>query len=212
MLDKHRPIDVLIVNGDMVDGKGPATEGTELISSDVLNWQVPCATECIKYANAKTVMMTYGTRYHTGGSDPEKLIAGEQNVNAKQIGGHIWFDINGVVFDCKHHVNGSSVPHTKGTALSRERLWNVLWSEHQEAPKSNIIIRSHRHAFHYCGEDNWLAIVTPALQGAGSKINRVVSGTVQFGLVFFDVRENGTYGWGWDIPRVESQKIQPTKL
>jgi hypothetical protein len=210
MLDKHKPIDVLIVNGDMLDGKGPASEGTELITSDVLNKQVVWAVKCIEYAKADTIMMTYGTRYHTGSEDPEKIIS--RDVDARQIGGHIWFDVNGVVFDCKHHISGASVPHTKSTAIARERLWNLLWAEHEEAPKSDIIIRSHRHAFDYCGSDNWLGVVTPALQGAGSKINRVVSGTVHFGIVFFDVRENGTYGWGWDIPRVESQKIRPTRL
>ena len=217
-VDSLRPIDVLFVNGDAVDGKGTKSGSTELIQTSPIK-QAEMATEVIEWIGAEKVVMTYGTPYHVGTEDDiESIIA--RNVGAVEIGAQMWPEINGIIFDLKHQSeSGSSIPHGKGTPLSKERLWNVLWAEHDAQPKSDILIRSHTHYSFFCGEPHWLAVFTPALQGAGTKFGgRRRSGIVHFGVTHFDIQETGNnlqdkVTWKFHTPMfVESQRSRVLKL
>jgi len=212
ILNRLKPIDTLIINADCLDGLGERTQGSELIVKDRFK-QVDMAVECINMVEANKIVMTRGTPYHVGlgAEDWEDNIAKE--VKAVKIGDHEWVDINGVTFDVKHKIGSSSIPHGKFTPIAKDRLWNFLWTEHEEQPKSDIIIRSHVHYFCYCGEDGWLSLTTPALQGMGSKFGaRMCSGLVHFGVVYFDIKDNGDWSWGWDIVRGETQKAKAIQL
>lgn len=211
MVRSLKPIDILIVNADCIDGRGEKSGQTELLTSN-RDKQCDMASELIKFVGAKKIVMTYGTPYHTGTlEDFEDKIAKE--VGAEKIGGHEWVEVNGLVFDIKHKVGSSSVPHGRMTPIAKEHLWNLLWAEREESPKSNIIIRSHVHYHNYCGGDNWLALTTPALQGPGSKYGtRQCSGTVDFGLVHFDVNPSGSYEWQAHIKKILDRKEMLLKL
>ena len=211
ILKKLQPIDVLIVNGDCIDGKGKRSGGSELICSD-RNEQVEMAVSCIKEAKARKIIMTYGTAYHAGiEEDWEAQVA--TKVNARKIGSHEWIDVNGLIFDVKHHVGGSSIPHGRHTAIAREKLWNGIWAEHEEQPKSAVLIRSHVHYFSYAGGDDWLGITTPALQGMGSKYGaRQMSGHINWGVLSFDVKSKKEWSWKSHLRRLVSQVATPVKI
>jgi hypothetical protein len=207
-----QPIDILIVNGDCIEGKGEKSGSTELIEAD-RNLQCDIAAECINICKAKDIVMTFGTGYHTGNSDDfEHTIAGK--INAKKIGGHEWLDVNGVIFDLKHKVNASGIPQGRATALLREQLWNARWHDRNEGqPLADIIIRSHTHYHMFVGDPTFLAMTTPALQGYGSKYGvRDCSGIVDIGLIHFDVDDKGGYTWGSHMLKGDFLKVQPIKL
>lgn len=188
-----KPIDFLIVNGDALDGNGRKSGGTELITTDRLK-QAEMAVQCIQLAKAKEVMMTYGTGYHTGNDeDFEDIIA--DKVKATEITGQLFLSVNGVMFDCKHHIESSKTPYGRNTVVSRENVWNILSNAYKNTPKSDVIIRSHVHYHTYCGNTNWLGITTPALQSGESKYGRKCTGIVDVGLIHFDVFENSQYTW-----------------
>lgn len=210
LMKKLQPIHLLILNGDAIDGKGERSGGTELIEADRTE-QVQMATQCIEKAKAKNIVMTHGTPYHTGVTeDFERSIA--DAVGAK-IGGHEWIDVNGLIFDCKHKIGSSVIPHGRHTAIARDRLWNQLWSIDEQQPLADIIIRSHVHYFKYSGDADVLAMTTPALQGYGSKYGaRQCSGRVDIGLVWFKIGDKGDYSWKPEIMRTELQKTRALKL
>ncbi len=193
-VDALQPIDILIVNGDCIEGKGERSGGTELLELD-REKQADIAAQCIEYVKAKDIVMTYGTPYHTGVTeDFERGVAA--TVNAKKIGGHEWVDVNGLVFDVKHKISSSIIPHGRSTASSRDVLWNFLWAMEEGQPRGRVFIRSHVHYFNYAGTDKYLAIITPALQGGGSKYGiRQCSGIVNFGVIRFDVESEDKFGW-----------------
>jgi len=207
-IEALKPIDLLIVNGDCVDGKAPRSGGTELITSDRTE-QVDMAAQAIKIADASNVVMSYGTPYHTGDlEDWENEVA--KQVEALKIGGHDWVDVNGLVFDYKHFVGSSAVPYGRHTAVARDRLWGILWAEHGEYPRGDIIVRSHVHYFDYCGGFGWLGLTTPALQFYGTKFGtRKATGTVDYGLVSFDVESKEKYSWQSHVfkPRLSRQHV-----
>jgi len=204
--ENYKP-DVLIVNADCIDGRGEKSGGTELIVTDRLE-QCEMATYAINEWAAEHIVMTYGTPYHTGThEDFERVIA--DRVGADKLGSHEWIEVNGVIFDIKHKTGSSTIPHGKGTPISKERLWNVIWAEHDEQPKSDVLIRSHVHYYYFTGERHWLGLTTPALQGQGSKFGaRQCVGHVDFGIVTFSVAESGAYSWKPDIVVVNSQKAK----
>lgn len=197
-IDALKPIDVLLVNGDVIDGKGGRSGGTELITSDRTE-QIDMASEAIKCAEAGTIVMSFGTPYHTGDlEDWEQQVA--KNVDARKIGGHDWIDINGLIFDYRHYIGSSSVPYGRHTQIAKERVWNLLWAEHDEYPKSDVIVRSHVHYFRVAIEFGWMGVVTPALQFYGTKYGtRKISGTVDFGLLSFDVNSKDDFSWASHI-------------
>ena len=210
----HGPFDVVVCNGDAIDGRGERSGGTELIEPDRTE-QCNMAMRCIQRAmNSKTkLIMTYGTAYHTGShEDWEKEIASDLN---GKIGSHEWIDAEGVIFDLKHHVGGSQVPYGRATAISREALWSLLWAERDLAPRTDVVIRSHVHYHEFCGGRSYrprLRMTTPALQGMGSKYGaRRCSGLIDFGFLVFEVSRRDI-SWGDVCEDLKQSKATVTKV
>lgn len=210
MVKEHGPADVLLVLGDVIDGRGEKSGSTELITTD-RHEQGKMAADCINMWDAKDIVMVFGTAYHTGGKEDFETPVAEK-VKANKIGGQEWVKVDDVMFDLKHFTSNSSIPHGKGTPLAKEWLWNVIWAIRDEQPLVNIFLRGHVHAFDFVGNDNFLAMALPALQGLGSKFGaRIPSKRVDFGIVYFDI-EGENYTWGRDIVTVEAQKPKVVQL
>jgi len=193
MVEKIKPpVDLLIANADLIDGRGELSGSRELITPD-RKIQAEMAIDCLKVWEARKVICTYGTAYHTGRlEDWEVLIS---QALGGEIHSHPFIKIEGVTFDVKHKASRSSIPHGRGTPIAKERLWNVLWNlENERQPLADILLRSHIHYYSYIGGDGWLAMTLPALQGSTMYGAREVSGTINWGLVEF--RIDGTeYEW-----------------
>jgi hypothetical protein len=203
-------IHILLVNGDCIDGKASRWGATDLITSKI-HTQISMAAECIDYAGADRIVMTYGTPYHVGAEeDFEKYLADMVGATIKS---HAFLEIDGVNFSLKHKVGASTIPHGRSTPVKRERLWDMIWNvEKNQHSLSDVIIRSHVHYFDYTGNSEYLALTTPALQCLGSKYGaRMCAGVVDFGIVWFQC-EKGEYKWGWDIAKVEEQQDVVIKL
>lgn len=184
-------IDALVWNGDILDGKGERSGGTELIMSDRLE-QIEMAERIVKLIGAPRVELIYGTPYHVGRDEDWEAVLAERL--GCHIGSHEWLDAEGVVIDFKHKVSGSVIPHGRHTAPSRARLWNLLWADRELQPRADIVVRSHAHTFGYSGDARGLAIVTPGLQGWTKYGGRQCEGTVDYGFLTIDCEE-GAYQW-----------------
>lgn len=204
------PIHALIVNGDMVDGDGWRSGGEHITTDRTI--QTNMAAHTILQCGAKQVHGTYGTAYHTGESeDWEDEVANKCGM--KTLKSHQWIEVEGTIFDCKHHCASSGIPTGRHGAVAKERLWNMMWAEFGEDPKADVYIRSHVHYHNFCGGPNWLGMTTPPLQGKGSKYGaRRCSGTVDFGLVHFDVKGKRDYSWAAHVARLKSQFSQVVKV
>lgn len=211
IINSLKPIDVVIANGDLIDGRGEKSGGTELLFSD-RNKQVDMAVACLRECEAESVFIGYGTAYHSGNAeDWEDQIASK--IDAKEIVSHGFLDVEGLVFDYRHHVGSSSVPYGRFTQIAKEKIWNNLWNEFDEYPNSDITIRSHVHYYGYAGRYGWLGLTTPALQGYGSKYgDRRMSGTVDWGLIHFDVENKNKWTWQAHIVKPKQSLVKPTKV
>lgn len=218
ILERYKPFDVGLSLGDMIDGKGGRSGSTELITAD-RDEQIDMACEVHRQVQVRgnkkfEWIGVYGTGYHVsgeGGEDWEGIMA--ERAGFRKIGSHEWVDVNGCIFDLKHHIGSSQIPHGRFTAPAKDHLWNLLWAEKGYQPKSNVILRGHVHYFSYCGEQDWVAMTLPALQGMGTKYGaRRCSGTVHWGLTIFDVESDGTFSWEVPIIKINSQIAKAIKI
>lgn len=210
-LDSVLPLDAAIWNADTIDGRNRRAGGTELVTID-REEQADMASRVVQTVGAPVNIFTYGTPYHTGDlEDWENLVAREFGGDIKA---HQFVNVEGLVFDVKHKVGGSVIPHGRFTAAARERLWNLEWSDREDGqPKADIIIRSHVHYHAYCGTSNWLAMTTPALQAAQTKYGaRQCSGTVDFGFITFDVNSKEDWSWQSHLVPLAVVKCAATKV
>lgn len=208
--------DVLVVNGDAIEGKGARSGGTELLEAD-RSAQADMAAQAIGLFHARHIVMTYGTAYHVSGDgeDWEQVLA--DKVAADKLGAHEWVEIAGTVWDFKHHVSGSGVPHGRKTAVSREELWNLVWSDAGLQPRADWVCRSHVHyhegGFRWYGRRQVWAMTLPPLQAMGSKYGaRTCSGTVDVGLVVWDVGNGGDVTWHAEMAHIPAQQARASRF
>ena len=190
-LQREKKIDILVSNGDAIDGDGWRSGGTELITTD-RNMQVQMAKKAIKFVNADTNIIVAGTPYHTGDKeDFEESLA--QQLGSK-FESHAWLDINNTIFDLKHHIGSSSVPHGRHAPVAKEVLWAKLWQEKELIPKPvSYLIRSHVHYYTLIDDGDMIAMTMPALQAFGSKFgSKICNGIPTIGFVSFDIKANGS--------------------
>lgn len=203
------PIDHCVVNGDALDGRGERSGSIELISAD-RNGQIAIAEEALRIFNAKKYTFVRGTPYHTGDEeDWEDPLAERFDTHAED---HAWIEESGVILDFKHHIGSSTVPKAVPPSLPREVVWNLLWAERELQPKAKIIVRSHLHEYRFVGDEDYLAMVTPALQGWTRYGARRMSKTISYGFIEFRIYETGEYSWKPHILVPTFAAAQPKQL
>ena len=105
-------VDVCIVNGDCIDGKGEASGGTELITAD-REEQCEMAIAALANVKAKKFVFTRGTPCHVGKEeDWENIIAERMDAKIHDVA---FLSIDGVAFNVSHHAGSSAVPHGRHT-------------------------------------------------------------------------------------------------
>lgn len=205
-------VDVLLVNGDIIDGKGVKAGGTEQITVDMLE-QTEMAIACIEQIKFNHAIFTYGTPYHTAsksGEDFDKIVA--KNFHS-EIYDEINFNVDNVLFNAKHKVTSSSSPYNRAMPVGRHRLWESLASlrTNDEVPK--IYIRSHVHYFSGCEEKDWKAYTLPALQASTTKFGaRQCVGLTDWGVIVFLVEEGQYMGYESYITTLQSSKKKIIKF
>jgi len=218
LLRELAPFDHLFVMGDCIDGKGKRSGGTELIQP-TLAAQKDMAVETINHARVVcgrrklSIVGVYGTSYHVASDGEDMEDAIKKACGFTKYGAHEWPEVNGAVFDLKHKIGSSSIPHGRHTAVARDLLWNSLWYMLSMQPKAAVLLRAHVHYFTHCGTAVWSGFTTPALQAMGSKFGaREMSGTVDWGLMHFDVSAKGAVDWHAHCINITAQRAEVTVL
>lgn len=181
-LNLYKPFDMVIGNGDLIDGRGEKSGGTELIVGDRFK-QSSMAVDIINAVQAKDVLIVRGTDYHVGKCEQfEDHIA--ERTGAQEISDHLRFRMGGYLFDVRHHTGGTTVPWSNSTAIAKE-LFLANLKENNEV---DVMIRSHVHRYVELKiNPNQIAFTTPGLQGHSRFGSKRCIGTVNFGVVVIDL-------------------------
>jgi len=191
MVERLKPIDVLLCNGDMIDGRQERSGGSELIVGDRFQ-QISMAQKIIERVGAKKVFMTRGTPYHVGKLEQwEDILADkvDANIKNKQV-----LNINGCIINARHKIGRSTIPQGRFTQMAKRAMWEDLMTVGKTETRANIIICSHVHYNIYGGHsNNRLFFTTPALQGSSDYGEKECEGSVDYGLCSIDIDKNGLF-------------------
>lgn len=155
-MGKLKP-DVVIFNGDMIDGEGRKNRGVEC-SLPMLADQCEAARVCIEYLLKKCgkppIYFTAGTEYHVGAAARE-----EEDV-ARSLGATLYrglgtgryvkevldLEVDGVILNFAHH-GGTAGGFYRATMADREGIWSALAGKEGKSPKADHVGRAHAHCF-----------------------------------------------------------------
>ena len=195
MCSEFGKVDALIVNGDVIDGKGARSGGTEQLTSDMFE-QCDMAVAALNEIKADMLMFTYGTPYHTSSQSGEDFDKEVANRMGGAIDDELNVDVNGLVFNIKHKVGSSLNPANRAAPVGRQRMRNALESLGTESKPCDVYVRSHVHYFSFCGEADWYAFTLPALQSSSTKYGaRQCYGKTDWGMCMFKVEDGILAGW-----------------
>lgn len=204
--------DVLILNGDLLDGKQKKSGGVGTWSTK-LKEQADAAASLINMVavERKTkILVVQGTPYHDG-EYQEETIADALHAEFLPRG---FVDVNGLVFDVRHKVGGMKTPAGQPT-LRQSMLANLLYAAKGLQPQADVIVRSHLHSFYHMGDETWLGIVTPGFQWASEFGQLEVDRPVSIGGVYFPGITNqdtaGDVTWVPIIARLDCQSTSVLK-
>lgn len=203
--------DVLVVNGDCIEGRQDKQGGAELITPD-RNIQSQMAIEAIQRWNAKQIFMTYGTKYHVS-DQAEDFEYGIADILNATLEGRLFLTIEGVTFDIRHKVGSSSVPYGRLTALMKEVVWDLLEEANNLGPKVNVVVRSHCHYHTYCGDPEHYAFTTPGLQLKRGRFgSREMTGRIDWGAIRITVNKGERICEEKIITKLQSNKPRIFKV
>lgn len=205
-ITQWQPYWLLLYLGDAVDGKSERACGRDAIRLQ-REEQTQMVEQIINLINPRSTEMVYGTRYHV--RDWEDEIA--RMVGAK-IGAHGWPEVSGVIFDIKHKIGSSTIPHGRMTPLLRSRLWNELWVARNRQPNANILLRAHVHYFMQYSDAHSFMATCPALQGVGTEYGaEQCEGLIDYGFLTFDIKPSGSWTWQSHLAELPQARAQTSK-
>lgn len=177
VVDEWRAPDRLILNGDLLDGRGFRGSLKGIWSDNLLD-QADDAVALAKMWEAREIFLIRGTPYHTTteGVDAEEYI-GEQ-LGAVKEGGRWATEIKMInlapkgaperIVHVAHHLAGSKWFAYRGTALSRAMSAVMLNESHfidkTIHEKISGIIRAHNHYYWYSESTSRFMLSAPAWQ------------------------------------------------
>ena len=182
-------VDLLIVNGDAIDGQGKKSRGVEQITTN-RQVQVNMALKSISKIESKEIVCIAGTPYHTGkGEDWESVLAEKLNdtVCPTSFCDEYNAVLNGKKFHVKHKISKSDIPHGRATAILREQMWKSL------EENVDVVIRSHVHYYQNIKNDFGHAIITPCLQLNSRFGRKECSGSISVGFVYAEILKDKIY-------------------
>lgn len=143
LVGKWPELDLLILMGDLVDGKQRKSSGTGLFTTK-MSEQVEGAIEVFKplIKKCKKVIRVTGTPYHEEFDGCLKDFDKEFNIKtAEQV---LDLNLNGNILNVAHHpASGSTLYY--GTAVDKESLWSTVSCAEKNTPQARWIVRAHKH-------------------------------------------------------------------
>lgn len=140
------PLDLLVLMGDMIDGKQHKSSGTGLFTTD-LGEQAEGCVNILKplVAKSKQVIRVWGTAYHESFDNVLGII--DKAFNVAKVAQVINLKLGDHVLNIAHHpASGAAI--YQGTVADRETLWSKLAAYDKKLPDCRWMVRAHKHNYY----------------------------------------------------------------
>ena len=151
--EKHKASVWTVFNGDWVDKPNGKFLGWQFIThndSDIKKMGIDVAEPALDVADR--VFVNRGTKIHVG--NLEEQLA--EDISAEKIGDNyssefLLIDVEGVLFDIRHHGPLGRLPWTRGNALNKRAIELLLLYTNQKVPQ--VAVQNHGHHYATSSEE-----------------------------------------------------------
>jgi len=157
--------DILVINGDSIDGNNRKGDGIPTITTD-FSEQVKAAERLLRPIRevVKEAYLIRGTEYHDtkNGQAIEILGIGLDVIPFREEQYSDWvlnLEVDGVILNFCHHISVMTGLY-RATAPDREGIWSALAGKHK-VPDADCVIRSHVHIFVHVEHSAKHIVITP---------------------------------------------------
>jgi hypothetical protein len=218
MRDRCRKPDLLVLNGEPIDGSGKKSVGSDSWTQSTKS-QLTDAERLIKMYNWRDIVATRGSRYHVTVDNTyhEEFLAKElgcipysglfgdaqklnndtksYNIDTQFTDFYLWFELAGRLFSVCHHVGYNKTELYRTTALGRE-MAVMEFAKGKWYPSDrniDVIVRSHVHYYVQVRFHKQIALTTPCWKLPDEfQLRRGLGGTaVNIGTIEIIVEPNG---------------------
>jgi len=206
MVDEAPRPDILLLNGDLVDGKNYKENGMGSWTTDSL-LQARVLADLVKMLKPRQIIATSGSPYHSDNNPNVDKIATEM-CGGTFMGGYANININGKRIYAQHKVSVSkSSWQYRSTPLGRALVLAAL--NEKEMGHYDIVLKSHAHYFCYCGFSNSLGMILPGWKTRDQFLDTNIEfGNSALGYVRFDFAD-GDFSFAHSIFHFKGKDLQP---
>jgi len=202
MLNSIGEIDILILNGDIIEGPNKAEQGLGVWTTDI-HAQATCAAALVDMIPCKKIYCTQGSTYHTGNPTGDKIVS--DLVGADWIGDWQFIKINNTItIYLKHYGDFASLPYTRCTAQRKQ-----AFIAKAQGTDVDIFINSHTHHFYASLDSNDTSISVPCWKGIDGYIGKRTIEQPDNGYVILNI-DNSDYTWNYNIFKIPFQLYNKT--
>ena len=143
MIQNWPEIDLLVLMGDLIDGKQRKSSGVGIFTSS-LNEQVSASIEILKplKKKSKKIVRVFGTPYH---EDHDNCLDSlDKALDVKKVDQVLNIEIDKKILNVAHHPSGGSALYA-GTSVDKESLWSTIAAAEKNVPNARWIVRAHKH-------------------------------------------------------------------
>jgi hypothetical protein len=157
MVDECPRPDVLLLNGDLIDGKNYKDSGLGVWTTD-MHLQAAALADLVKMLKPRQIIATSGSPYHTDRNPNMDRIAVEK-CGGTFKGGFASVNFDGLRVYAQHKVSVSKIWQYRTTSIARALVMATL--NEPEYGHYNILLKSHAHYFTYAGFSSSIGMVLP---------------------------------------------------
>lgn len=147
MVNSWPKLDLLVLMGDLIDGKQKKSDGVGLLTTDLGEQADAAATVLEKAASkADVVYRVWGTPYHETHDSILKIVDRALGVNKSDEDQVIDLETGYGVLNLAHHPSSGQALY-QGTVVDRESMWSEIASYEDKTNDVRFIIRGHKHTY-----------------------------------------------------------------
>lgn len=186
--------DMVICNGDALDGPGKKNHGMEQLTTDMAI-QSDMAYDALEvWHPTDGYRLLSGSGYHVDGYGTwERTLADRLGASYNN---EDYFYVEDVPIHARHYIGVGSNSGTQVGILGGDAIKMLLARESVQYPEARVLLRAHVHTYAFAGTAKWLALTMPCLQLPFSLYgSRIAPKAYDVGLVILDFDRHGGIAW-----------------
>jgi UDP-2,3-diacylglucosamine pyrophosphatase LpxH len=199
-------IDIVVCNGDIVEGPDVFAQGVGLTSPS-METQVAVSKKLLQMIDCDEYLFTSGSGYHTK-RNPNGDFLVCQMLDGKWLKQNGFFKVDDVTFHMRHWQPYSTTPYARCNSLMKD-----AYIMDSQGSNVDIYIRSHTHRFNYAGNNKYITISTPCWKGLDDFMNQRSQEIPDNGYIVMDI-DGVDYNWSqyvFNIP-LQMYNISPLEF